>query len=101
MRHPSLGPGLMVLAMLCFATKDTASKFVAEDYAITQIVWVRYLFFLGFAVIVSRKNGVIATLRTTRPWLQAGRAVLGVAFLGSMAHLAMIRALEYSPAGSL
>jgi drug/metabolite transporter (DMT)-like permease len=78
MRHPGLGAGLMVLAMLCFALMDTASKFLAEDYAITQIVWVRYLFFLGFAVLLCRRRGVIATLRTPRPWLQFGRAVLGV-----------------------
>lgn len=39
---PWLGPLLMCLASLCFAFLDTATKYLAASYPLTQIVWARY-----------------------------------------------------------
>lgn len=71
-----LGIALSVLAMVCFASMDAVSKHLAEDYAIVQILWVRYAFFLAFALLVARRVGVRNAARSRRPWLQASRALL-------------------------
>ena len=64
----------MLLAMLFFAVMDAINKHLTQSYAITQILWIRYVFFVGFALIVAhRKAGIRATLRTPRPVLQIVR----------------------------
>ncbi|MER1969003.1 DMT family transporter [Castellaniella sp. GW247-6E4] len=40
--RPWLGPVLMCLAGLCFAMLDSATKYLAAFYPLTQIVWGRY-----------------------------------------------------------
>lgn len=70
------GVVLILVATFCFASMDAMSKVLAETYAITQILWVRALVFTAFAIWVVRRNGVGATLRSARPWLQGLRAVL-------------------------
>lgn len=40
--RPWLGPALMCLAGLCFAFLDTATKYLAEFYPLTQVIWARY-----------------------------------------------------------
>ncbi len=62
--------------MLCFASMDALSKLLVARYAIVQILWVRYIFFVGFALLLMRPAGIRATARSRRPLLQAGRALL-------------------------
>jgi len=75
----ALGALLTVLAMLCFASMDAIAKWLVADYAIGQMMWIRYGVFCVFAwLVVRRRGGVRAAFRTTRPGLQAGRALLAV-----------------------
>ena len=67
---------LAIAAMLCFASMDAVSKLLVTRYAIVQILWVRYIFFVGFALLMMRQAGIRATARSARPLLQAGRALL-------------------------
>jgi drug/metabolite transporter (DMT)-like permease len=71
-----LGIALAVLAMLLFAAMDALSKLLAQGYAITQILWVRYVVFTGFALLLMRASGIRRTARSQRPLLQAARGLL-------------------------
>ena len=72
-----LGALYTIAAMFGFACMDAMSKLLVHDYAITQVLWIRYAFFLAFALAVTRRQGSWRiVLRSNRPWLQAGRGVL-------------------------
>lgn len=61
--------------MAGFAGMDAMSKFLVRDYPVAQTLWVRYALFTVFALLVAGRR---ASLRSARPWLQAGRGLLGV-----------------------
>jgi drug/metabolite transporter (DMT)-like permease len=72
------GAAFTVLAMLAFAGMDAISKWLVVDYPITEIMWIRYAVFCAFAVLAVRRRGFFKAIRSTRPWLQGGRALLAV-----------------------
>ncbi len=76
--NTSLGALYVVLAMLGFAGMDAMSKWLVADYAIGQMMWIRYAVFSVFAWLVVRRRGLRASFRTRRPWLQGFRAILAV-----------------------
>ncbi|MCF8532841.1 MAG: DMT family transporter [Reyranella sp.] len=76
--RPTLGALCTMLAMLAFAGMDTMSKWLVADYAIGQMMWIRYAIFCVFAWLVVRRQGLISAARTRRPWLQGLRALLAV-----------------------
>ena len=79
MSRNALGALLTVLAMLCFASMDAIAKWLVADYPIGQMMWIRYGIFCVFAwLVVRRRGGLRASFRTSRPWLQASRALLAV-----------------------
>ena len=73
--RPGLAALLTCLAMAGFASMDAMSKFLVRDYPIVQTLWVRYVIFTGFALAISGRQ---ASLRSARPWLQAGRGLLAL-----------------------
>lgn len=73
-----LGALFTVLAMLGFASMDTISKWLVAEYSIGQMMWIRYGVFCVFAWLVVRRRGFRTGFRATRPFLQAGRALLAV-----------------------
>ncbi|QQS13160.1 MAG: DMT family transporter [Rhodospirillales bacterium] len=77
-QRPALGAAFTVASMFGFASMDAMSKWMVADYAIGQVLWIRYAFFCLFAWFVVRRTGLRAAARTTRPLLQAGRALLAV-----------------------
>jgi drug/metabolite transporter (DMT)-like permease len=84
---------VMLLAMFLFACMDAVNKNLSQTYAITQILWVRFVFFLGFAIIVARQRMRLAVaLRSRAFWLQTARSVLLVGEIGTF-----ILALHYLP----
>jgi drug/metabolite transporter (DMT)-like permease len=76
LQRPKLGIGLSLLAMGCFAGIDAATKWLAPNYAVAQILWFRYAVFTLFALVMTRSIGTRAAMRSVRPWLQAGRGLL-------------------------
>jgi len=74
----SRGAIFTMLAMLGFASMDTITKWMVADYSVGQMMWVRYAVFCVFAWLVVRRRGLRAAARSTRPWLQMGRALLAV-----------------------
>ena len=74
--NTTLGALYTMLAMLGFASMDAISKWLVADYAIGQMMWIRYAVFCVFAWFVVRRRGLLTAARTQRPWLQGGRALL-------------------------
>ncbi len=73
-----LGALFTLLSTFAFAAMDSMSKLLVREYAITQILWIRYAVFTLFALQIARSLGTRRALRSRRPGLQATRAVLGV-----------------------
>jgi len=73
-----LGALLTMLAMLCFASMDAISKFLVADYAVGQMMWIRYVLLTLFACFIVRRQGVRSALRTRRPGLQIARSLIAV-----------------------
>jgi drug/metabolite transporter (DMT)-like permease len=92
MNGTSLGAFYTVLAMLAFAGMDAISKWIVADYAIGQMMWIRYAVFCLFAWAIVHRKGLLATARTRRPWLQGARAVLVV-----VESAVFVWALSYLP----
>jgi len=70
------GVALMTAAVACFAALDTMTQVVSGTVPVVLALWVRYLVQMvltGTALLPKRGR---ALLRTSRPWLQAARAVL-------------------------
>jgi len=73
------GIALMVLAMALMASMDAAAKWLVRDHAIPQILLIRFLVFLGFALLMAQRLGLRATLRSRRPGLQVVRCLVMIA----------------------
>lgn len=69
----------MMLAMLLMASMDATAKWLVEDYPIPQILLVRFLVFLAFALALARRRGFRATARSRRPVLQVVRTLVMLA----------------------
>ena len=84
---------VMLIAMFLFACMDAVNKHLSYSYAIVQILWVRYVFFLGFAALVARhRTRVLVALRSRAVWLQIARAILLILEIG-----VFVLALHYLP----
>lgn len=75
---------IMLLAMFLFASMDAVNKHLSQTYAITQILWVRYIFFLGFAILVARQRMKLSfAIRSRVLWLQIARSILLIGEIGT------------------
>jgi drug/metabolite transporter (DMT)-like permease len=78
--HTARGIGLMIVAMALMASMDATAKWLVEDHAIPQILLVRFLVFLGFALLLAqRRGGLRTTLRSRNPKLQIVRSLVMLA----------------------
>ncbi|ADZ69233.1 DMT family transporter [Polymorphum gilvum] len=86
-RTPVMGIVLIVLACLCFSCLDATAKYLVVDLPPLQVVWVRFLTHLVFAVVVFRVWRAPEIFRTDRPGLQfvRGLALLGSTFFNFLA----------------
>jgi drug/metabolite transporter (DMT)-like permease len=84
---------VMLLAMLLFACMDALNKNLSQTYAITQILWVRFVFFLGFALLLARRRMRLSVaIRSRAFWLQTIRSLVLIGEIGTF-----ILALYYLP----
>jgi drug/metabolite transporter (DMT)-like permease len=93
--HPTATRAIvvMLLAMFLFACMDAVNKHLSLTYAITQILWVRYLFFVAFAVLVARQRMRLSlAIRSRAFWMQVARSILLIGEIGTF-----ILALHYLP----
>jgi len=76
------GIACVLVAWLLFACMDAGSKLLAEDYAIVQILWVRFVSLVVIAAWLAHRRGGNAALRTRHFWLQSARSLLLVVEIG-------------------
>ena len=84
---------VMLLAMFLFACMDALNKNLSQTYAITQILWVRFVFFLGFALVLARRRmRLTVAIRSRAFWFQCVRGLVLIGEIGTF-----ILALHYLP----
>src|SRR5690349_371644 len=84
---------VMLLAMFLFACMDAVNKDLSQTYAITQILWVRFVFFLGFAALLARRRmPILRAVKSRAFWLQTFRSVVVIGEIGTF-----ILALHFLP----
>lgn len=74
----ALGALLTMLAMFCYAGMDAISKTLVADYAVGQLMWIRYALLCVFAWLLVRRRGLRTALRSQRPRLQIVRSLIAV-----------------------
>ena len=90
--QPLRGILLVVLATFLFASHDALSKYLAGFYPILWVVWARYLVHTLLMMAIFLPQSGLRVLRTSRPGLQALRALC---LLGT--SLLFTTALQYIP----
>lgn len=75
-QHALAGIALTVVACACFATLDTASKFVSTGVPVVLALWLRYLFQSLLTTLWVLPTQGRAALRTVQPRFQVLRAAL-------------------------
>jgi drug/metabolite transporter (DMT)-like permease len=92
-RHETLqGMVLISLAVLCFAVLDSVSKYLAQHYAVSSLIWARYTVHMLIMLGVFGPRMKLGLLKTARPGLQILRAIC---LLG--ASLFLVSGLLYLP----
>lgn len=86
----------MSLAVLCFATLDSLSKYLARDYPVPFLIWARYAVHLVLMACIFLPRTGLAVVRTTQPGAQFVRAACLVAtsllFVSGLPHLPIAEA---------
>lgn len=81
--RPQLGIALIISAMFIFALQDGITKHLSTTYAAPQILWIRFSFFVIFALAYSMRTKPLRTCLTSNaPVLQIIRSLLIVAEIG-------------------
>lgn len=70
---------MMVLAMCLMASMDATAKWLVRDYAISQILLVRFLVFLVVALALAWRRGWLTTMRSAHPRIQFLRSLVMLA----------------------
>lgn len=92
-RAQAQGIALMLLCTFCFAAMDALSKLLIVRYPVSEIMFVRYAFFLLLVFALARPRKLAARLAVRRPWYQVLRALFLVTdqilFVLGLAYLAL------------
>ena len=81
---PVRGIMLMIGAVASFTVLDSTAKFLSKDLPVMEIIWARYLFSLVIFPFVFPCASIREAFRTTRLWIQIGRAMLLVTSTGAI-----------------
>jgi drug/metabolite transporter (DMT)-like permease len=76
--NPRLGILMMVVACGVWALHDAASKWLASDYSVFQILLMRSLFALVPILLLAQRQAGLRALRSRRVRAMLGRGALGV-----------------------
>lgn len=77
--HIGKGIAYALIGIAFMSTLDTLAKFLGEGYGIVQLVFFRNFFGLLFLLVVLRRAGGFAGLRTRQPVLHGLRALFAIA----------------------
>jgi len=91
LNRPLAGIACVVAAIAVFSISDAGAKWLTASYVAFQVVCLRSCCTMVFRVAMVPRAGGIATLRTSRPWGHAARAVLVVgAITGLIVALSLL-----------
>lgn len=93
-RHHQAGIALALIALACFATLDTTTKYVTLSVPVLMALWFRYMFQAIITTAVMLPLHGRALLRTQHPKYQALRGVLLL-----VTSLLAFLSLKYMPVG--
>jgi len=65
-----------ILALTMFAVLDVISKILGQEMSVIQMIWVRFVLFVPFALAMAWRPGAGIAWRSAMPWLQVFRVVL-------------------------
>lgn len=82
---PVRGAAWMVLANVFFTAMNTLVRELSARYGLFEVVFFRSLFGVAFVLLMVAPAG-IGSLRTSAPWLQAGRGLLALAAMSMWFH---------------
>jgi drug/metabolite transporter (DMT)-like permease len=68
--------GMVVFAILLFTVMDTLAKSLSARYPVSQVIWARYFFQLGWMLLLVPRIGVTGLVRTTRLGMNIARGLL-------------------------
>jgi drug/metabolite transporter (DMT)-like permease len=96
---PLRGIALHSGATVLFAVADTMSKYLSASLPVVEIQWIRYVLFLGLAILLARRMPLRA-LRPNNPKLQIARGLLvtgsSVLFVFGVRQMSMAEATTIS-----
>jgi drug/metabolite transporter (DMT)-like permease len=75
-RHRQIGIGLVTLTTLCFATLDTAAKWLVMSLPVLQVVWLRFLTHSLFSLAIFGPGMGLELVHWRQPRLQLLRGVM-------------------------
>jgi drug/metabolite transporter (DMT)-like permease len=70
------GIAMAILAMTMFSSLDVVSKILGQEMSVFQIIWVRFVLFVPFALALAWRPGQGIAWRSGMPWLQTLRVVI-------------------------
>ncbi len=89
---PMRGIFFMIAAVASFTVLDSTAKYLSNDLPVIEIVWARYISSLVLFAVIFPSASVSEALKTTRPGMQIGRALLLVG-----ATISIFFAVHYLP----
>ena len=96
-RDVRTGIVLMLCGTALFGCGESVVKLLTRHYDTVQIVWGRYVFHAVVFLAIFARTGIVAQMRTARPWLQFSRSailLLGtLLFFGALRYLALADAV--------
>ena len=92
-----IGIVLMLCGTALFGCGESVVKLLTRHYDTMQIVWGRYVFHAIVFLAIFARTGIVAQMRTARPWLQLSRSAIlltgTLLFFGALRYLALADAV--------
>ena len=96
-RDIRIGIVLMLCGTALFGCGESVVKLLTRHYDTMQIVWGRYVFHAIVFLAIFARTGIVAQMRTARPWLQFSRSAIlltgTLLYFGALRYLALADAV--------
>ncbi len=95
-RDIRIGIVLMLCGTALFGCGESVVKLLTRHYDTMQIAWGRYVFHAVVFLAIFARTGIVAQMRTARPWLQFSRSA--ILLLGTILYFSALRYLALADA---
>ena len=80
--NPAVGIGFMLASMFLFAGMDAISRHITQTFSVGQILAIRFVFFMAFAILLTGPRNLPTTVKTRNLPLQLIRGAQMVLEIG-------------------